>query len=366
MRYPKQAHHVAAALAALCVLVMAGSAEATPNMIRLGYPGCQSCHLTPQGGGLLTSYGEGIDLAQTLRPREPDGPELGEDDLGSRMNYDARLSLSIDRDPPASAAYGFNASLRAAVGFMPSHRLVYSAGVRSPTLARTRTSGAVNISMSRLYWLYQPRKGLQFVVGRDDLPSGFTGLQSYSRRVNNPSVSSTPTQAKVFWWNDRWQVTAYGFGPDGNEAESQFRARGAGAVVGANVWRDRAVIGMTTRVSKADAFDRTNAGLFARWGITEKWGVLAEHDVTQRTTSMGADFTHLAGRTEVFYVPFDWLQTGMAVEHLTTSGGDDSYRLSPSADVRLTSNLKLGFSMRDVHTTIDSRTYLFELQVKTQ
>ena len=87
-----------------------------------------------RGGARVT----GIDLAQTLRPREPDGPELGEDDLGGRMNYDARLSFGIDRDPPASATYGFNASLRAAVGFMPSHRLVYSAGVRSPTLARTR------------------------------------------------------------------------------------------------------------------------------------------------------------------------------------------------------------------------------------
>jgi hypothetical protein len=82
-------------------------------------------------------------------------------------------------------------------------------------------------------------------------------------------------------------------------------------------------------------------------------------------TSTGADFTHLAGRTEVFYVPFDWLQTGMAVEHLTTSGEDGSYRLPPSADVRLTSNLSWGLSMRDVYATVDSRTCLFELQVKT-
>ena len=67
----------------LCPLLIAGPAAATPNMIRLGYPQCQSCHLTPQGGGLLTSYGEGIDLAQTLRPREPDIPEFGEDELGS-------------------------------------------------------------------------------------------------------------------------------------------------------------------------------------------------------------------------------------------------------------------------------------------
>ena len=246
-----------------------------------------------------------------------------------------------------------------------NHRIVYSAGIRSPTLARTRTSGAVSISMSRLYWLYQPRKGLSFIVGRDDLPSGLTGLQSFSRRVNNPSVSQTPTQAKVFWWNDRWQVTAYGYGPDGIETDRQFRARGGGAVVGANVWRDRAVVGVTTRVSKADVFDRTNAGVFARWGITEKWGILAEHDVTQRTSGAGAEFTHLAGRSEVFYVPFDWLQTALSVDHVTTSGGDNSVRFSPSADIRLTSNIKLGFGVDHVQLPVESRTYSFELQVKT-
>src|ERR687896_341750 len=105
-----RAHHVLAGLS-LCVLVMAAPAAATPNMIRLGYPNCQSCHLSPQGGGLLTSYGEGIDLAQTLRPREPDTPELGEDDLGARLNYDARLSLAIDRERGENSTYGFNTSL---------------------------------------------------------------------------------------------------------------------------------------------------------------------------------------------------------------------------------------------------------------
>jgi len=365
MCHPKQAHHVLAGLVMLCILVMAGPAAATPNMIRLGYPNCQSCHLTPQGGGLLTSYGEGIDLAQTLRPREPDSPEVGEDELGSRLNYDAKLSFGIDREPPGGSEYGFSTGLRTAVGFM-NHRVVYSGTIRSPTLARTRTSGAISVGMSRLYWLYQPRKGLSFIVGRDDLPSGLTGLQSFSRRANNPSVSSTPTQAKMFWWNDRWQVTAYGYGPDGIETQRQFRARGGGAVVGANVWRDRAVVGVTTRVSKADVFDRTNAGVFARWGITEHWGILAEHDVTQRTTGTGTEFTHLAGRTEVFYVPFDWLQTALSVDHVTTSGGDDSVRFSPSADIRLTSNLKLGFGIDHVQLPVESRTYSFELQVKTQ
>ena len=352
----------------VALLALAGSANATPNMIRLGYPTCSSCHLNPQGGGLLTRYGEGIDLSQSLRPEEPDNPEFGEDLLGGRLNYDARLSLGIDREPPAATGYGFSMSFRSAVGIIPNNRLVYQASINSPTLQRTRTPGAVSMSMSRLYWLYQAKPGLSFVVGRDDLPSGLglPGAQSFFRRVNNPGVSSTPTQAKVFWAHKRLEVTAYGYGPAGNETQPQFEARGGGGIVGVNVWRDRAVIGVTGRRSVADAFDRSNGGVFARLALSRHWGILAEHDVTQRTTSTGAEFTHLAGHTQVFFVPFDWLQTSLAAEHLTTSGGADTYRFSPSVDLRLTSNIKLGFSMRHVDATADSRTYSFQLQVKTQ
>ena len=350
------------ALAALLLLI-ALPAGATPNMIRLGYPTCASCHVSPQGGGLLTHYGEGIDLAQTLRPEEPRESDIRNDDgLGSRLNYDLRGTLSIEREPPDPSGYGLNLGMRSAIGFRPKHRLVYSATVSAPTLTRTRAPGAVSVGMSRLYWLYQPKPGLTFIVGRDALPSGL----SFARRTTNPNVSSTPTQAKLFWWNKRWQVTGYGYGPDGNETEPQFEARGGGAMVGLNVWRDRAVVGLTTQVSSADAFDRRNAGVFARVGLTKHFGILAEHEVTSRTVSTGADFTHVAGQSELFFVPFDWLQTALTVQHLNTSGGDDTYRLSPSAEVRLTSNIKLSFDMLDVYAPSTSRTFSFAVQVKTQ
>jgi hypothetical protein len=350
------------ALLTLLVLI-AAPAAATPNMIRLGYPTCAACHISPQGGGLLNRYGEGIDLAQTLRPEEPRDSDITNDDgLGSRLNYDLRGTLNIERDPPDLEGYGLNLSARSAIGFRPKHRLVYSASVGAPTLTRTRSSGAISVGMSRLYWLYQPRDGLSFVVGRDSLPSGL----GFARRTTNPSVSSTPTQAKVFWWNKRWQVTAYGYGPDGNETQPQFEARGGGAVVGLNVWRDRAVVGVITQASRADAFDRQNGGVFARVGLTKYFGILAEHDVTSRTTNAGADFTYVSGQSEVFFVPFDWLQTALTIQHLNVSGGEDTYRLSPSAEVRLTSNIKVSFDMQDQYAPSNSRAFAFSVQVKTQ
>ncbi len=225
------------------------------------------------------------------------------------MSYDVRLSLSLDRTPPAATGYGFSTAVRSAVGY-GRNRLVYAGTVSSPTLGRARSSGAVSMRMSRLYWLFQPTEKTSLTVGRDDLPSGLgSGAASFSRRVTSPDVSSTPTQVKMSWWSDRWQVTGYGFGPEGNETAPRFEAVGGGAVIGRTVWTNHAVAGLTTRISKADAYDRRSAGAFLRLGITEHWGILLEHEFTDRITDRGAELTHLSGRSEIFYVPFDWLQT---------------------------------------------------------
>jgi len=360
-----------AAIAAALLSTIAASAEATPNMIRLGYPTCASCHLSPQGGGLLTDYGKGIDAAQTLRPEEVKSPENPGD--YRRLPYDMKFSLGVDRDPPANAAYGFSSSIRAALAVSHDQYIVYGLSVGSPSLARTTSaSGApVSLKMSRLYWMYQPRPGVSFTVGRDDLPSGIgSGGLAFARTTTSPSVSSTPTQAKVFLWNKRWQVAAYGFGPDGNETAPRFEARGGGAVLGANVWKDRLVVGVTGRTSSADAYDRRNAGVFMRLGLTEHWGALVEHDVTARTTDKGDHLTHVSGHSEIFYVPFDWLQASIAAEDVLTIDGGHSYRFSPSASIRLNRNVGLSFSTRDVNTLSGraiqrSRTYSVSVSVKT-
>jgi len=354
----------AISLAAAFVLAVPRSGAAYPNMIRLGYTWCSACHVSPQGGGVLNRYGRGIDFAQTLRADEPPDAELPTD-ATIRLLGDIRASLGVEGQRGSETAYSLSTSLRTAIALSSQQTVVYAFSVRSPTLTTTRRQGAASLGMSRLYWAYQPREGVQLVVGRDEMPTGLVGNGFY-RSVNNPSVSSTPTQVKLFWWNKRWMVTTYGYGPDGNETDPQFEARGVGAMVGANVWRDRAVVGVTTRFSKADAFDRQEAGVFVRLGLSEHFGILAEHDITERTLGTGPRLTHFAGHAEVFWVPFDWLQTAVAAEHLNTRSGASTYRLSPSAEVRLTPNFRLEFSTRSVYAQTDSRTYSVNLQVKAQ
>jgi len=351
----------------LAILLLAHTAGAYPNMIRLGYVACATCHASPQGGGVLTRYGRGIDYAQTIRAGEPPDAERPSDAL-SRFLYDVRLQMAVDHQQESDAEYSFNTNFRTAVAVNARNRIVYAFGVRSPALAINRRMGAATLGMSRLYWMYQPRDGVAFVVGRDELPTGLglPGANAFYKAVNNPNVSATPTQAKLFWWNRRFQLAGYGYGPDGNETKPQYEARGAGAMGGINVWNDRAVIGLTARVSKADAFDRRNAGVFARIGFTDHVGVLAEHDVTGRVLNTGRSFVHLAGHDEVFFVPVNWLQTSLAVEHLDTVGGARTRRVLPAAELRLTPNFRLQFSTRNVYADMNSKTYSILLQVKAE
>ena len=62
------------------------------------------------------------------------------------------------------------------------------------------------------------------VFGRDDLPSGLTGLQSFSRRRTIRASSQTPTQAKVLVERPL-TGTGYGYGPDGIETRGSSGAR---------------------------------------------------------------------------------------------------------------------------------------------
>ena len=60
----------------------------------------------------------------------------------------------------------------------------------------------------------------------------------------------------------------------------------------------------------------------------------------------------------MFFVPVNWLQTAIAAEHLNTRDGATVYRLSPSAEVRLTPNFRLVFSTRNTYAETRNSTHL--------
>ena len=362
----------------LIVGVYSSTAEASPTMIRLGYSTCTSCHISPQGAGLLTPYGKGIDEAQSLRARELPASDRPE----PRLAFDVRLVGSsqatrmLEQSTGTTQASRFSAMMRSSLRLSTSNRLTYVMGVETPLMtmkAGTPFTGKMVIPTA--LWEYRPKEGVEIAVGRDVMPSGI-GLpdpQTFIRNGTDARDTRFPTQVKAFLWNERFQITPYLFAPGGDEphASEQY---GGGVVGGVDLWQHHAVLGLSTRIASGTTADRRSVGAFARLGFG-KWGILAEHDLTARdpiaTAADAADTRHLAGHTQVFFAAKEWLVTSLAAEHLVIDGlarPSHTYRLTPSVQARLTQNVTVIVNMRDVFLdarSARSRTFSAQVAVKS-
>ena len=327
-------------------------ADASPTMIRAGYHTCLPCHLSPQGGGLLTDYGKGVDLAQSLFVREyrpsAEGPPWG-------IVQDVRAQVGLQRSEPLASSADASASsdLRfwhRAAWHMGQHRF-------STVLAADFHSAAGGMSLQeprlqalRATWDFRPRNGLEVSVGKDALPTpiGLPDQTAYIRDVVDPGATVAPTQLKLFLWTNRFSVTPYVYGPGGEEAIVN-RATGTGVITGVNIG-SRTVLGLTARMSKSDARDLTRAGGFARVGFG-RWGVLTEHE---HVSQAGGSATtpnqgRYAGTMMVFAAPREWLVASLTSQLVvnTTGPSQHQHRLTPSVQVRLSDKVTVVASERE-------------------
>src|SRR5262249_35186304 len=77
---------------AFAALIATAPAFGLPTMIRLGYPNCVSCHIAPQGGGLLNLYGRSIDQAQSMIGGEYQPSQAA---LFRTLNWDGRITQDL-------------------------------------------------------------------------------------------------------------------------------------------------------------------------------------------------------------------------------------------------------------------------------
>ncbi len=358
----------------LLVLAAGLPAAASPTMIRLGYPGCSPCHVSAQGGGLLTDYGKGIDVAQSLVAREYQPPP---DSQNRRWRQDFRVLFSAHRTTvfaspeTVSLSSGVQLWYRAA-GRLTAHQTVSSiiaVNVRPEFPSTGRADSRVTVT--KALWQYQLADGMELAVGRDVLPSGLQNAdhEGQLRRVLETGSSGFPTQAKLFVWTKRLQLTPYVFGPSGVE-DGEFRQYGGGALGGLVALRQHAVVGLSVRGSRSPTQGLLRYGAYARLGFG-KWGVLTEHEHLGRSPRV-PDSVFVRGSTgllQVFFASPEWLVTSLNVEYVPAgSPGTYTYRVSPSAQIRISENFTLLIGEWDRFaepTPIHSRSFAVQLFLKT-
>jgi hypothetical protein len=303
------------------------------------------------------------------------------DTAASRLLYDVRFvtasqiaeSLATGHDVKSTT---FRLQGRSSLLMSEHNRLSAAFGLETPVLttAGMSASTAGNLVVYKALYEYRPKENFEIAMGRDEMPSGI-GLPdplAFIRSGNDAGDTAYPTQVKAFWATHRLQLTPYLFGPGGDEPAA-LRQFGGGVVAGVDVWKHRAVVGMSSRRSEASSFQRNSVGAYARLGFG-KWGILAEHDFTSRMTRKEtveqSQSHYLAGHTQLFFAPVEWLVTSLAAEHLVVDAAQLThvYRMTPGVQARISDNLTLIVNMREAFTGIASsraRTFSVQLAVKS-
>ncbi len=305
---------------------------ALPTMVRLAYPNCSSCHIAPQGAGLLNRYGRGVDQAQSLRGGEysPLDSEFSKlVNLGGRITQDLRTVLqqqNVSTDgKPGTQLFRSRFIYRNATELGKGFRLTgtfmgeNTSAVR-PLRAYEGPSQPYQVFVNTALLSYRARPTLEFSVGRDQLPTGvnIADLGAFVRARNRYGYYDSPTQAKAFWWGTRHLISPYVFAPGGNEPKGQHES-GEGVMAEFDVLgKQRTIAGVNVLRGTAAGSDRTMLGPYLRLGFG-RWGVLAEHDVTTRKLKTGlspVSFTQTASYGQLFWAAREWLVPSLVVERL--------------------------------------------------
>jgi hypothetical protein len=328
MTRPRVLAHVVVILAA----VDAASAFALPTMIRLSYNTCVTCHVSPQGGGLLTEYGRGIDEAQSLRGgeyRPVDNELVSAMSWHGRIIQDLRLVIQdthawASRRPDANVlrprlmyrnvtqltgAFRVSATITGETEAAPRPARVYDPGTPP-------ASAFVNTALLH----YRAHQALELAAGRDQLPSGINipDLAAFFKSRNRLGYYDAPLQLKMYWTGQRYQVVPFVYGPGGNEPAGE-RESGAGTLAELDVLgTHRTVVGMSVLQAAARNGGRRVVGTYARLGFGA-WGILAEHDISDRArdTPTDVDVRQHVTYAQLFWAVREWLVASAIGERLS-------------------------------------------------
>jgi hypothetical protein len=176
----------------------------------------------------------------------------------------------------------------------------------------------------------------------------------------------------MFLGHKRYQFMPFAYGPGGNEAAGE-RESGAGALAEVDVLgTGKTVVGVSLTKGRAANGDRQMVGAYTRLGFG-RWGILAEHDVADRTRDApghSVAFRQQASYAQVFVAVREWLVASAIGERLTVDAPfterlnvgklDLSARLTNQASIGITAR-----AQRNQLTGVWSRSLAVQLALKS-
>ncbi len=348
-------------------------AYALPTMVRIGYPNCWSCHVAPQGAGLLNQYGRGIDAAQSLRGNDyaPSTNALFNVlNWNGKINQDLRTVMqltntSTDGHKAGTQVFRDRYIYRNVTEFGGGWRFTATgtwdakAFAPRPTEVYDRPDNPYTFFANSAYVSYKPNEHFEVDAGRDALPTGINiaDLSVFARARNRNGYYDSPTQVKAWAMGKRYQAAAYAFGPGGNEQKG-FHEKGYGGMAEFDLLGAGRTVAGVNALRATSAFEnRTLVAPYLRFGFGRS-GVLAEYDMTRRTVNTtGQSFLQRTAYVQAFVAAKEWLVPSLIYEQLRVDNPYrerlDAVKLETSA--RLTSQLTITAGPRVQHDELTGR-----------
>ncbi|GAB4413914.1 MAG: hypothetical protein OHK0056_20330 [Bacteriovoracaceae bacterium] len=329
--------------------VLSSSAWAYPTYVRLGYNNCTGCHVSAQGGGILTPYGKGIAMTQSFFAKEPD------DEFSSKfvqalqfraMRYKTEdevrtFPMQMDYLVHDEVAPGWSIDGALAVAPKPKDETPENKKPFHERLYARILSVSYDLEKKP-----NLEKKLTFGIGPLPMGIGIVDHTAYVRAENRFQVTDNPIALKYYYSNPMFLTHTFLFGPNPNEGEGN-REQG----LGTQSWyrpHPQVSVGLQALHGKTDAITRKMAGLLLKLGIS-KWALLFEHDFTKRDLHQTkSDFNQQATYLQLSFYPMDFLHLYANAQKITR---DKSFELEQEqngfgAEVRLISNLSLSYEYR--------------------
>jgi len=220
---------------------------------------------------------------------------------------------------------------------------------------------------------YRASQTIEFAAGRDQLPTGVNvpDLALFIKSRERLGYYDAPVQVKMFWNARRFHMMPFGYGPAGNEPHGE-RESGSGTLAEVDVLgRQRTVLGMSLLRGTAQNGDRRTVGTYARLGFG-RWGILAEHDITdrERLAPAAVSFQQNATFAQVFWAVREWLVASAIGERLRVAQPFPERLTAGKLELaaRLSSQATVGVSarvQRDAVTGRQARSITVQAAFKT-
>ncbi len=264
------------AVAALA-LFAAPKAEAFPEMVRHHYVNCNSCHVNPNGGGLLTEYGRGM-AGEVLSTWSYEDESLFLHGLVKPEKVPG--FLNVGGDVRAIQVHQESAALRAGryILMQASLEAAVTAGPLTAVAAYGEPDRLNHIhgAFTRVYLLGNLTDTIQVKAGRFLPAFGINDPHHIlsTRQSLGFGFASERNMVEGHYNGEQWHIAA---GLSRSREESALRQKEtAGSLQAEKFFSDSYRVGASLWVGESEAQKRRLASLHGILGFSEHWYLLIE------------------------------------------------------------------------------------------